>query len=329
MRWSRLTTWTGVGLVVLIALLAPLLEEATAQPKYPTRPITLVCPWAAGGGTDRIARAVAIILEKDIGSPVTVVNRTGGGGAVGHVSGATAIPDGYTITIVTVELTMLHWMGLAQVTHKDYRPVALLNFDPAGISVSIDAPWKTYRELHDFVRANPGKLKASGTGPGGIWDLGRAGWLKAAGLPVDAVRWVPSAGAAPALQELVAGGIEVVTASLPEAAPLISAGKVRPLAIMADRRDPKFSDVPTLKEMRINWSVGAWRGIAVPKFTPTHVVKVLEQALDRVVKSPELTDFMEKNGFGILYRPAKGFGEFMAEQDKTMGQLMKEVGLAK
>ncbi len=317
--------------MVVAAFLAAGLFAAgsSAQPRYPMRPITLLVPWAAGGGTDRISRMVASLLERELGVPVTVVNRTGGGGAVGHTAGATAIPDAYTITMVTVEITMMHWMGLARVTHKDFRPVALLNYDPAGISVSATAPWHTYRELHEYIRANPGRLKASGTGPGGIWDLARAGWLKAAGFPTDAVRWVPSAGAAPALAELVAGGVDIVTASLPEAAPLIAAGRVRALAIMADRRDPLFPNVPTLKELGINWSVGAWRGIAVPKFTPTTAITVLERALAKVVEHPDFKDFMQKNGFGILYRPARDFAKFMEEQDRVMGQLMREVGLAR
>jgi len=329
MRWEgrRAVLAAAVLLTVVAGFLLP--SVLLAQPKYPIRPITLIVPWAAGGGTDRISRMVAVLLERELGAPVTVVNRTGGGGAVGHTAGATATPDGYTITMVTVEIAMMHWLGLAKVNYKDFRPVALLNFDPAGISVSATAPWKTYRELHEYIRANPGKLKASGTAAGGIWDLARAGWLKTAGFPTDAVRWVPSTGAAPALAELVAGGVDIVTASLPEAAPLIAAGKVRPLAIMADKRDPMFPDVPTLKELGINWSLGAWRGIAVPKFTPTNVVNVLEKALAKVVENPEFKDFMQKNGFGILYKPAKEFAKFMEEQDRLMGQLMKEVGLAK
>jgi tripartite-type tricarboxylate transporter receptor subunit TctC len=316
--------------IPLVALAAALLVGAApAAAAYPERPITLVCPWAAGGGTDAVARILAIVLEKDLGQAVSVVNRTGGGGAVGHTAGATARPDGYTITIATVEITMMHWMGLAQVDHKAYEPVSLVNFDPAGVSVRQDAPWKSIKELQDHVKANPGKLKASGTGPGGIWDVARAGWLKALGLPHTAVPWVPSQGAAPALQELVAGGVDICTCSLPEAASLIEAGKVRPLAIMADKRDAKFPNTPTLKESGVDWTIGAWRGIVAPKGTPPEIVGRLEQAIKKAVESKEFVDFMNSRGFGIMYRPAREFGAFMAEGDASMGRLMKEVGLAK
>ena len=272
---------------------------------------------------------LAVLLEKDLGQPVTVVNRTGGGGAVGHTAGSTAAPDGHTITIVTVEIIMMHWMGLAKVTYSDFKPVGLVNIDSAGVNVKADAPWKNIKELLDYAKANPGKLKASGTGKGGIWDLGRAGMLKAAGISVDAIPWVPSEGAAPGLQELVAGGIQVITCSLPEARSMIEAKKVRALAIMGDKRSEIFPDVPTLKESGINYSLGTWRGIGVPKDTPDQIIKVLERSLEKAVASAEFKDFMQKNGFGILWKPAADYGKFMAEGDKEMGVLMKEVGLVK
>lgn len=323
----------GLAIVVvfltLLAVAAGNPSPAAAQAKYPSRPLQLVCPWAAGGGTDRVARMVALLLEKELGQPVTVVNRTGGSGAVGHTAGATAAPDGYTITIVTVELTMMHWMGLTPLTYREFTPVTLLNIDPAGVQVAANAEWKSLKQLLDYAKANPGKLKASGTGKGGIWDLARAGMLKTAGLPSDAITWVPSTGAATGLQELVAGGVQVVTASLVEGRPLIDAGKVKALANMADARDAAFPNVPTLKEQGLNWAMGAWRGIAAPKGTPPEVVAVLERALQKVVKSKEFVDFMKNGPFGILYKGSADFGKFMAEQDHTMGVLMKEAGLTK
>jgi tripartite-type tricarboxylate transporter receptor subunit TctC len=313
----------------IVFLISFMVGVTSAFAAYPERPITLICPWAAGGGTDRIARMVAVLLERELGQPVTVVNRTGGGGAVGHTAGATARPDGYTLTMVTSELTMMHWMGLAQVSYKDFKPVALLNIDPAAINVRADASWKNVQELAEYIKSNPGKLKASGTGKGGIWDLARAGWQKAMGLPVDAVQWVPSTGAATGLQELVAGGVDIVPCSLPEAASLIDAGKVKALAVMAETRNPTFPNVPTLKEQGIDWAIGAWRGIMVPKDTPDEIVAVLEKSLEKIVQDKEFIDFMNKNGFGILYKPAHEFGPFLAEQDKIMGQLMKDVGIIK
>ncbi len=306
--------WTGAGL---------------AQAKFPSRPMTIICPWAAGGGTDAVARMLGVLMEKDLGQTVNVVNRVGGSGAVGHTAAATAAPDGYTMCIATVEITMMHWLGLAQVTVKDFKGVALVNIDPAGVNVAANAPWKNLKELQDAIKANPGKMKASGTGKGGSWDLARAGWLKAAGISVDALPWVPSNGAAPALQELVAGGYQVVTCSLPEARSLIDAKKVKVLAIMGEKRAELFPDVPTLKELGMNWTMGAWRGITVPKGTPGDVVAVLEKSLKKAVDSDQFKKFMKDNGYGIWWKPSAEFDQFMAQEDEVKGKLMKEAGIVK
>jgi tripartite-type tricarboxylate transporter receptor subunit TctC len=217
----------GAGLII-----AP----AIAQANYPSRPVTLVCPWGAGGGTDATARIVAQLLEKDLGQPFNVVNRTGGSGVVGHSAIATAAPDGYTIGMLTVEIAMMHHQGLTELTRRATRRSALMNEDPPGVQVSTSGPYKDIKALADAIKAAPaGKLKASGTGQGGIWHLALVGWLVAMGLKPDHVAWVPSNGAAPGMQDLAAGGIDIVTCSVPEARAMIDAGKAKSLAIMASR----------------------------------------------------------------------------------------------
>src|SRR5918997_7134127 len=224
-------------------------HSAAAQPSYPARPISLVVPFAAGGATDATARIVASLLEKDIGQPVNVINRTGGPGVVGHQAIASAQPDGYTLGIITVEIAMMHWQGLTDATPRSYTPIALMNEDPPGLQVNASAPYKNVKELAEAIKASPpGKLKASGTGQGGIWHLALIGWLQAMGLKPDHVAWVPSKGAAPGMQDLAAGGLDLVPCSVPEARAMIEAGKARSLAILAPERNPTFPNIPTLKE---------------------------------------------------------------------------------
>jgi tripartite-type tricarboxylate transporter receptor subunit TctC len=314
-----LVLWAGVGLAA----------GSASAAEYPKRPISMICPWGAGGGTDAVSRILATLLKTELGVPVNVVNRTGGGGAIGHTAMATARPDGYTIGLATVEITMIHWMGLTRVTYKDITPVCMVNSDPAGINVRADAPWKTYKDLEKYVRENPGKLKSSGTGPGGIWHLAMAGWLKAIGMAPTAIKWIPSKGAAPALQDLMAGGIDMSTCSLPEAATLIDAGRIRPLAIMAEKRDPLFPHVPTLKDMGINWSCGAWRGVVGPKGTPPQIVAVLEKAIKKIVDSQEFKKFMKNRGYGIYWMDSESFARTLAEADEANGQIMKTAGIIK
>ena len=206
---------------------------------------------------------------------------------------------------MTVELDMMHWMGLTPITYKEFTPVALVNIDAAGVQVARDAPWKNSEGALGLRQGEPRQGQGVRDGKGGIWDLARAGMLKTAGIPVDAMPWVPSTGAATGLQELAAGGVQVVTASLVEGRSLIEAKKVRALANMADVRDPVFPDVPTLKEQGLNWTMGAWRGFALPKGTSAEIQGYYEKAMDKVVKSKEFVDFMKGGPFGILYKPSR------------------------
>lgn len=295
---------------------------------YPRRPVTMIVPWGAGGGTDAVARILGALLEKELGKPFNVVNRTGGSGAVGHSAIANSRPDGYTIGVVTVELTMMHWQGLTPITYADVTPVALVNDDPAGVMVASNSKFQSTKEILAYVKAHPGELKASGTGQGGIWHLALAGMLKADGLGPNDVRWVPSQGAAPGLQDMIAGGVDIVTASIPEGKALIDAGRVKALAVMAPKRNAVFPDVQTLKEATgLPWTTAAWRGVAAPKGTPKEVVDVLEAALKKIVNGQEYKDFLAKRGYGWNWADSADFGKFMAEADASNGEVMKAAGL--
>jgi tripartite-type tricarboxylate transporter receptor subunit TctC len=317
-----------VGLAFGLGLVA---AAGAAEAAYPDRPITLICPWGAGGGTDATARIVASLLEKELGVPVNVVNRIGGSGVVGHSAIATAAPDGYTLGILTVEIGMMHWQGLTELTSKDYTPLALFNEDPAGLQVTADAPYATAKDLLEAVKGTQkGEMKASGTGQGGIWHLAIAGMLQEAGLPPDQVQWVPSQGAAPGLQDLVAGGVQIVPSSVPEAKSLMDAGKVKSLAVMSEQRNPAFPDVPTLKEATgISWTIGAWRGFAGPKGLPQEVTDKLVPAFAKVYESKEYKNFMGQRGFGVIYMPPEEFAKFAEARDQSLGEVMKGIGLAK
>lgn len=320
-------------LILLLGILAlalgPLSACAPAAPAYPSKGITIVVPWSPGGGTDRTARALAAILEKELKQPVGVVNRTGGGGVVGHTALATADPDGYTLGMITIEITMMNWLGTTSLTYKDYRPIALLINNRAGITVRADAPWKSYKELMDDIKANPGKYKASGTAAGGIWDLARVGWLTGAGLSADAVKWVPSTGAAAALQELAAGGVDITTNSPAESLPMVQAGKARVLAVMADKRMEALPDVPTLKELGVDFDIGGWAGLAAPPRTPDNILEILDKAVEKAAKSPEFMEFIKTSGFWYDYKGSKDFAKFLEREHERMGKLLKAGGFVK
>ncbi len=325
---SRRGVLKGTAAIGAAGLIA---KPAIAQAQWPTRPVTMICPWGAGGGTDATARIVAQLMEKELGQPFNVVNRTGGSGVVGHSAIATAAPDGYTIGMLTVEIAMMHHQGLTELKPTNYAALGLMNEDPPGVQVSASSPYKDIKALADAIKAAPpGKMKASGTGQGGIWHLALIGWLVAMGLKPDHVAWVPSNGAAPGMQDLAAGGIDIVTCSVPEARAMIDAGKAKALAIMAEARNPMFKDVPTLNEtLGINYSVGAWRGIGGPKGMPAEIQAKVTASLKKAFEAKEYSEFMNSRGFGMKFADGAGFAKFMDESDKAMASAMKAAGLAK
>lgn len=291
---------------------------------YPNRPVLLVCPWAAGGGTDRVARQLAVGLERALGVPVNVVNATGASGVNGHTRGALARPDGYTITLMTAELNMLHWRGLTPITPAHFRPVGLVNRDPAALFVRKDAQWRTLDELNQHVRRYPRTLRASGTALGGIWHIAMGAWLTGVGLDADTVRWISIEGTSPSFQELMAGGLEIVVSSLPEARSLLEAGEIRSLGVMADERLAQFADVPTLQEQGVDAVLGTWRGVGMPRETPEAVSRVMVAALERVATGAEFREFMARAGFNWAFETPEEFGLTLAELDARFGELLAD-----
>ena len=325
------SSFTRILFVSLLAVGIAAASLGAAQAAYPDRPITIIVPWGAGGGTDAVGRIFASLLEQDLGVPVNVVNRTGGSGVVGHSAITTAKPDGYTIGIATVEVVMMHWAGLTELTYADFTVFGQVNLDPGGLMVAADSPYKDAKALLDDIKAKPAKtFKASGTGQGGIWHLGYAGWMLSEGVDVAKVPWVPSKGSAPALKDMVAGGVDFITSSLAEGRALIEAGKVIPLANMGEDRLGLFPDVPTLKEATgSDWTVGAWRMVAGPKGVPQEVIDVLAPAVKRAYENAKYKEFMDGRGFGMVYREPQAAFEFMKADDAAFGKVMEAAGLTK
>jgi len=297
------------------------------EEEFPTKPITIICPWSAGGGTDRTARFIAEELSDVLGQPVNVVNKTGGAGAVGHGAAANAAPDGYSIGNLTFEVNTLKYLGYSDVTPKDFIPLVQFNQDAAAVTVSADSPYNSVPELLDAIKSQPaGTFKFSGSGIGTVWDLARIAMLNEYGIDPESVKYIPSKGAAPAITELLGGHVDVLTCSYPEVAPQVEAGKLKTLAVMADTRNPQFDEIPTLKEQGIDWSYGTWRGFALPLETPEARVKILQDAIMQVLESDEYKDFMAKNGFGIKIRVGDEFGDFMMEQFEGLAEIFELAG---
>ncbi|QEG40875.1 tripartite tricarboxylate transporter substrate-binding protein [Roseimaritima ulvae] len=318
-NFLRGTFLSGVAIGLMVCVAASGCRRDAA---WPSRPITLVCPWSAGGGTDRVSRQVAVQLEAQLGVPVNVVNATGGGGVTGHTRGALARPDGYTLVMATVELNMLHWRGLCPVTPESFRPLARLNQDSAAIFVRADAPWTSVVELEQAFRDAKQPIPVSGTAAGGIWHLALVGWLLHSDVPIDSANWISINGSAPSLQELLAGGVEVVCCSIPEAGALLDAGEVKCLGVMSEQRSPAAPDVPTFDEQGVDWSMGGWRGLAYPRGVPEDRAEKMEAAVLTVARSEPFAEFMDTAGFNVSVTDGSRFTSFLAESDAEFGEIL-------
>ncbi|MEN0072134.1 MAG: tripartite tricarboxylate transporter substrate-binding protein, partial [Propionicimonas sp.] len=207
------------------------------------------------------------------------------------------------IGLVTVEIGMMHRQGLTEISGEDLTAISQMNEDGAGITVAADSEWATAEELLTYIEENPGEVTASGTGQGGIWHLALLGMLLDNDLPVDSVNFVPSDGAAPALQELVAGGIDMTTNALGESKTMLDSERAKALGVMGTERDPAFPDVETLQEqLGSDYSMTVWRGIAGPVGLEDSVVEELECHLGLIAESEEFNQFMTDSGLGVKYK---------------------------
>ena len=323
---------TTKAIIILTAVIFSLccFGPVMAAKQFPKKPITIICPWSAGGGTDRTARFVAENLSGILEVPVNVVNKTGGAGAVGFNAGANAKPDGYVITNLTFEIGTLKWMGYSDIGPEAFRPLMQFNEDASAVIVGKDSKYPSVKALLDDIKTQPaGSFQFSGCGIGTVWDLARIGMMNNYGIDHNKVKFIPTKGAAPAVTELLGGHVDVITCSYPEASPQIEAGNLKALAVMAEERNPQFNDVPTLKEQGIDWAYGTWRGFAVPKGTPDDVAETLISAFKEIFASDDFKAFMNNSGFGIKIRDSKDFGEFMSAQHKGLENIIKLAGYGK
>ena len=295
-----------------------------AQGAYPTRPIDLIVPAGAGGGTDVLARAFSEAARKHLPQPITVINRPGASGMIGHGEMINAKPDGYKLAIVFAEIVIVPHLGQTKLSYEDFVPIARLNADPAAITVRADAPWNTIEEFLAASKAKPGELKMGNSGPGSIWHLAHAALEEKVGVKYIPV---PFSGAAPAVLSLLGGHVDAVAVSPGEVAAHVSEGKLKTLAVMADRRVKGFDNVPTLKERGIDLSIGTWRGLGAPKGTPPEVLAVLADATRKSAEEPVLREALDRLSMGYAYADAETFRAAMKQDNEVFRQLVNRLGL--
>ena len=279
---------------------------------------------------DAVMRIFANGLEAELKQPVNVINRTGGGGVTGHTAIANGTPDGYTIGGVSPELSFFKTLGLGELTVDSVDMFSRVSLIPAGVTVKADAPYKTVADFIKAVKESPkGTFTSSGTGTGGSWHIASGGLMKAAGLPADQIRWVPSNGGAPALQDLAAGGISAFTGSPIEAKAMLDGGRVRTILMMTEERHPNFPDVPSAKEAGLDWTYQNWFAIAAPKGVPADRRKILYEAAERTMKREDVRKGMADRGITPVWDTPAQLQDYVKTFSERGNGVLKDLGLAK
>ncbi|MCL5040328.1 MAG: tripartite tricarboxylate transporter substrate binding protein [Firmicutes bacterium] len=340
LRWNKKGILGGLLILVLILTLAGCggtgnpgqkAGEGTKKPEepakvdFPTKPIEMTVLFGAGSGADLLARKVADIASKDLGQPVTVVNRTGAGGAVGYnyVKGQEA--NGYSIVWNSNSINTAYHAGNMNFDYTAFRGVVELTTEPVSIAVKADAPWKDINEFIDYAKKNPGKVRIGNSGKGSFTHLAAVALENKTGAKFTHVPF----GQGLAVASLLGNKIEATVQLPAEIVAQVKAKEVRILAITGENRLASLPDVPTFKEKGVDLTLSLWRGIAVPKGTPEVVIKRLEQAFKKVADSPDFKAFAKEMGASVEFRGAKDFDQFIAQQDKELSVLMEQIGMKK
>ncbi len=310
---------------LLTAVLA--LASAPAWADYPDRPIKLVIPFAAGGATDVIGRALAQSMSRSLGQQVVVDNRPGAGGVLAGTVVAKAPADGYTLLMGSIGLLSIG-PNLRAETAYDVKtafvPVAPVSATPNLIVAHPSLKAQTLRELIALAKAEPGKIAYGTSGPATSTHL--SGELFQAQAGVRLVH-VPYKGGAQALNDLLAGQIPLMFDTM-SAVQAVKAGRLRALAITSDRRSPLLPDVPTVAEAGLpGYRVTSWNGIMAPAGTPAAVVARLNAEVNKALASPEVQKSLTADGSEIRGGSAEDFGRFIDEETRRWGQLIRSAGI--
>ena len=301
--------------------LAPGLAHAQA---WPQKPIIVVVPFAAGGGTDAFGRPLAQQLDTQLGQRVLIENRAGAGGTVGASQASKAAPDGYTFFMGAAHHTIAPaiYPKLDYDLEKDFIPIALVAQPPQVVVVNPKVPANTLAELIAYAKANPDKLNYASAGAGTTHHL--AGELFKL-LTKTQIRHVPFRGAGPAMQDLVAGHVDVMFDGLGTSATQINGGALRALALAAPKRSPAVANVPTAAEAGLNsYEVSTWYAIWAPKGTPPEIVERMKKEIATALQSALVKDAWARNGSDVSSLAGAEFAAFVKSEIARWGKVVKD-----
>ncbi len=316
-----------IGMIIIGGCTSMQTAKVPDTPKYPDRPITVIVPFSAGGASDIVARALEKNAIKYIGQPLAVVNKPGGGGAVGWNELAASNPDGYTIGITGVEIILHPLYGPTKYNYLTaLEPIAQVSNASWVMVVRADQPWLEVEDLVQYVKDNPAQIKFGHGGVGSITHVIGEKFAQAAGIGIEPV---PFRGGAEALVALLGGHVQVMFASPAVVKEHIKSGTIRALAVAGEKRvnDLAFKNVPTFKEKGLDVSYDIWLGIASPKELPQEVRNTLAKGFASIISDPEFIKNMESIGMPVEYLNPKDSVSQWQKDNIKLSETVKETGI--
>ncbi|HKA41339.1 MAG TPA: tripartite tricarboxylate transporter substrate binding protein [Burkholderiales bacterium] len=308
-------------------LIALLPMTASAQAQYPVKPLRLIVPFPPGGGTDTIARIVAVKLSDQLGQQVVLENRPGGGANIGAEVAAKSPPDGYTLLIATITnaIGQTLYSKLNFDLAKDFSHVTLLATTPHVLVVHPSVPVRTVGEFIAFAKVKPGQLAYSSSGSGSAAHLAGEYFSSLTGVKMV---HVPYKGGGPSMIALVGGEVSACFATMPSAVSYVRNGRLRGIAVTTARRSPSMPDLPTIEEAGVaGYEAGSWYGLVAPAGTAKEIIGRLHAETLKLLKLPDVKDRLDNAGFEVLTSTPEEYAAFTRNEVAKWGKIVKATGL--
>ena len=327
MRKRRTNAWAvWMQLVVMagFSVIGVMVSTAMAAEEYPRKPLTYTIFWPPGGRSDIVARMISPFIEKHLGTPVVVNNNVGGAGVIGHKEVREAKPDGYVLA--QSGTTVMFQYTKPGINLSDYTWVANIYSAPFVIAVPSGSPFKSLKELVDFGKANPKKLRHGNSGTGSTTHLGSAGFAMKTGIELTQIAYK---GEGPAVIGIASAEVDVAFGPMVAFKQMIEAGKLRTLAICAPNRSKQHPDLPTCKELGYDFNWDAWEAIFGPKALPENgaVWPKLSEAIKKAILDPEFGQKLVSIGLEVQYRAGEELAKWLKENDQETKKIIFDLGL--
>ena len=313
---------------LVLASIAGLAATPAHAQQYPSRPVTIVVPFAAGGGSDLLARLVAQKLEEKLGKPFIIENRPGAATTLAAMQVVRAVPDGYMLmqaTSSTMAINVSMSKKLAYEPLKDLVPIALLSSSPFFLVVNKDSPLQSVADLISLAKAKPNSLNYGSGGPGSMHHLSTELLQSLAGIQMT---HVPYKATPPAMNDLLAGNIQVLFGDTTSTLPFIKQGTVRALAVTTAKRSPAAPDVPAVAETVPGFESASWQMLVAPGATPPEVIALLNREVHAIFSNPAVIGELERRGVGpaLTGNPAE-VQDFVKQEIVRWSDVVRRAGL--